>query len=171
MWETKFDPVLNQVYYLNDDGSVSFDLPCEVNTVNSAKSKLSIFNKISTKLAMIRYKPSSCDTLFKKKSKASIKLAVSDRSSESTAYSGGAALAKTTSASYFEEFLNWPSEAANDMRRAYERDEVSSVSSVDSIETFYSELPVDIYDDVSIYGFDKELERRELRLQFIRELY
>lgn len=64
MWKTKFDTSLNQVYYENTlDGTISFDLPCEVQS-HKSRPKLNIFLKISSKFCPVSPKASAtCDLI------------------------------------------------------------------------------------------------------------
>lgn len=62
MWKTKFDTSLNQVYYENTmDGTITFDLPCEVQS-HKSRPKLNIFLKLSSRFCPVSQKASAtCD--------------------------------------------------------------------------------------------------------------
>lgn len=55
MWQQKFDHGLQMPYYVNqNDGTVTFDLPCEVNQKKSPKLKENILHKITSALSLKR---------------------------------------------------------------------------------------------------------------------
>lgn len=186
MWKTKFDSILNQVYYVNtSDGSVSFDLPCEVQnpktkprSCNLRSNRPNLLSRISSKLLMHRSK--SSEELPSLCSDSEPELTQPESQPMSSAPSlyllSVPHLALSLEDSYMlDEPLNL---------YQYQSD-ASSVSSDESIQSFYLELLAnDIYYDYehSIYyddksmqhtedGYDKERERMELRLQILKELY
>lgn len=174
MWETKFDSSLNQVYYVDsDDGSVLFDLPCEVHTGKSkpkCHTKAKLISKITSALSLRKLKSAE--------SKNESCLSVSSGSEFADSYYTpplvNPQMHLTLEDSYM---LETPLNLYNS--------DVSSVSSDESVQSFFSNIESnDIYFDHehSIYydskslqyienDFDKERERHELRLQIFKELY
>lgn len=187
MWKSKYDASINQVYYENTlDGSVSFDLPCEVQNGKDSKRKPcqtikpTLFSRLSRKLSHRRSaSPPAEEVAAFANSEPAPKLNdesvdTSDAHIASAYLSGVAHMPFSLEDSYmFEEAFNLYSSDA------------SSISSSESIQSFYLELlPNDIYYDQeqSIYydnkaiqyideDYDKEKERTELRLQILKELY
>lgn len=59
MWKTKFDTALNQVYYENtNDGTITFDLPCEVQ--NRTRPKHNLFLKFSSRFSTSQKSVPNC---------------------------------------------------------------------------------------------------------------
>lgn len=183
MWETKFDTSLNQVYYVNSlDGTVSFDLPCEVQSAKAPRYKgcefarPNLLSRITSKLTLNRSRSHERKLELNKKpqSQNNERLDLDDHIVAATYLSSVAHMPLSLEDSYMlDEPLN-----------LYNSD-ATSVSSDESIQSFYLELlPNDIYYDYehSIYyddksmqykedDFEKEQERLELRLQILKELY
>lgn len=183
MWKTKFDSSLNQIYYENTlDGSVTFDLPCEVHNAKASKPKgcdlvrPNLLSRLTSRLPFCRssslencrFRAAGTAKVVEKTSE------VPDSQITSLYLSGMAHIPLSLEDSYMleEPFNLYNSDA-------------SSISSDESVQSFYLELlPNDIYydhehsiyyDDKSIQhieeDYDKEQERLELRLQILRELY
>lgn len=176
-WTTKYDPSINQVYYINsDDGSVSFDLPCEVQSSKTVKPTL--LKRITSKLSLCRSKSplDQCRALDVAELSVQPQLPA-----EPTHYVYEAPVpAKNYTAHLAVEDAYMLEEPLN----LYNSD-VSSISSDESIQSFYLELPHNeiyfdhehsvYYDQKSLQVieefYDKEQERMELRLQLLKELY
>ncbi|OBA20669.1 hypothetical protein METBIDRAFT_202821 [Metschnikowia bicuspidata var. bicuspidata NRRL YB-4993] len=201
-WSTDFDPVLNQVFYINNqDGSVSFDLPCEVVITPKRHSGKGFFSKLSSKLSLIRPKSPTQRSYPCPFSDVNSKpLGGSPRSSGS---SFGSLVARAVASSPAARRLSlemdsyslapapaYSSDIGTVPRNAYmmerafdlsQHDDVFSVISDESIHSFHHELPrSEIYydtensvyvDELSLSPVDMERERYEVRQQILRELY
>lgn len=189
MWETKFDSSINQVYYVNSlDGTVSFDLPCEVQSKTPRKFcefRPNLLSRITSKLSLHKTK------LKEEKGKTHENRENQDGSDD---LSGAPADSITSHSLLAANYLNMTAHMPLSSEDDYMLDEplnlynseynsdTSSISSSESIQSFYLELlPNAIYfdyeqsvyyDDKSVVDdFDKEQERLELRMQFLKELY
>lgn len=168
MWQSKYDESLDQVYYVNsDDGSVLFDLPCEVHTAKTKQSNFcklmrpKLLSRISLALTLGRLKSHE---LKPQDPVVPVTLAAPQHFDYSMALSGEDSF-------MLENPLN-----------LYNLD-ASSVLSDESIQLFYSNIETNdiyydyehsvYYDDKSLQyeNYDKEQERHELRLQILKELY
>lgn len=171
-------------YYVNsDDGLVSFDLPCEVH--QKKKSKENLLQRITSALSLRRSKSEECP-ISKNEEKAYTTAATSLQNSPepkeepSLPINTSMVPSMVPSESYLLEkaFNLQPHE-----------DDVASISSDELIQSFYSDIVAnDVYYDYArlVYcdgdseekeqgffneNYEKELEREELRLQMIKELY
>lgn len=192
-WKTEFDPILNQVYYINsEDGSVSFDLPCEVQNTRKRHSGSGLFARISSKLSLIRSK-SSCPFIGKEvpcSRCASTEQGVTKEKGIESPISDNSVLTQPELEADTYSLTSPETEAtprnAYMMEKSfnlYDYDDMSSIMSEESIQSFYHELPrSEIYYDyeASVYvdklslpnfDFDEEQERYELRQQMLQELY
>ncbi|SGZ53934.1 CIC11C00000004260 [Sungouiella intermedia] len=182
MWQTKYDSILNQVYYQNtEDGSVSFDLPCEVQNSQHPKKSCDVvrpnfLSRITSKLLLHRSRsPENRSEMAKK----SIQPVAAEQKMVDAPVKMDASVYFTSMPLSLED-----SYMLENPLNLYNSD-VESVSSCESIQSFYLELaPNEIYYDYenSIYydekalqyieeDYDKEKERYELRLQIMKELY
>lgn len=167
-------------YYVNlDDGLVSFDLPCEVH--QKKKNKENFLHRITSALSLRRSKSEECPT--KKKQDDGYATAVTSLQSTPEPREEPPlpmSLSRVPSESYLldKAFNLYPNE-----------DEVASLSSDELIQSFYSDIVAnDVYYDYArlVYcdgtpeegegvffneDYEKELEREELRLQMIKEMY
>lgn len=185
MWKPQYDSSLQQVYYLNtDDGLVSFDLPCEVNSPhNKSKCPRNMLSKITSRLSLHRSKSPHEPVEMPSARPASV-------SSLPDLEPSRADKPRRTENSDYSKFLEYTRLLDHASSYVLERPlylfdlENASVSSDESIQLFYLDLePTDIYYDneASVYydeqakaqnvAFDKEQERLELRLQILKELY
>lgn len=179
MWETKFDSSINQVYYVNSlDGTVSFDLPCEVQSKAPRKFcefRPNLLSRITSKLSLHKTKLKEEKLGKPNEEHETLGLVVDQLDSHSL-----------LAANYLNLTAHMPLSSEDDYMldeplNLYNSDS-SSISSSESIQSFYLELlPNAIYfdyeqsvyyDDKSVVDdFDKEQERLELRMQILKELY
>lgn len=166
-WKSEYDPILNQVYYVNlSDGSISFDLPCEVHQRKSS----GFLTRISSKLSLRKSKSRDCKIRLLMGSPKAASLAVPHSE-----------LALSPASSYAPSSNSFLLGSPLSLSLPSEADDQATLSSTDSIQTFYSELPRNeiYYDYESLHYvdrnasvlYDKEQERLELRQQFRDELY
>ena len=165
LWRTEFDPILNQVYYVNcEDGSVSFDLPCEVQNAPKRNSNSGFFSRISSKLSLHRSrnpKNLSCPVYGEVvKTHSAPSSEVSDSSSESgsesyisdqsEAVSDSQSLTQNTKSYAFSpDPTSYPNDdvvprnayLADQAFRLEEHEDAASIVSEESIQSFYHELP------------------------------
>lgn len=167
-WQSQYDPTLGQVYYTNpEDGSISFDTPCEVQNTSSG-----FLGKISKLFA-------SRDCRFKKQRKLR---SLSSRSSSSTLDSHNEPAEKAESArpakqlpvESYSSVLDMPFDLLED---------TGSISSEESIQSYREAFPShEIYYDydervfvdskaIELWGAEREREIEELRIQFLKELF
>lgn len=166
-WKLQYDNDLNQYYYLNTkDNSISFDLPNEV--VKTEKKlllkKLSFKRKKSNSSICKSISNDYKNSLSKVSSPLS---STSEKSSNNSVQSSDSSIN-----SFDDEYLltntnNFKNFAGTSL--SYNYDDNASINSEQSIVTFYSDMdPTEFSNDY--YSFDKEKERIELRLQFLKEL-
>lgn len=167
-------------YYVNsDDGQVSFDLPCEVH--QKKKSKENLLQRITSALSLRRSKSEECP-ISKNEEETYTTAATSLQNSPEPKEEPSLPInmSRVPSESYLLEkaFNLHPHEG-----------DVASISSDELIQSFYSDIVAnDVYYDYArlVYcdgdseekeqgffneDYEKELEREELRLQMIKELY
>lgn len=189
-WKTEYDPVLNQVYYINsEDGSISFDSPCEVQNVPKRNSSSSFFARISSRLSLIRSK-SSCPFVGKEvpcsKCNSMEQSVASTESVESPLSENFPLNREGLDADVYSYSADVVPRNSYMMEKAFnleDYDDMLSIMSEESIQSFHHELPrSEIYYDYesSVYvdkrslphvDFDEEQERYELRQQILQELY
>lgn len=182
MWQPKFDSTLNQVYYQNtENGTVSFDLPCEVHSAHVPKKSCDVvrpnfLSRITSKLLLSKSKS------HEGRSEAVHKSIEQPKEAKLPAV---VAPTKVNALHLYHMPLSLEdSYMLEDPLDLYNSD-VESVSSDESIQSFYLELLANeiyydyehsvYYDQKSIQyineDYDKEKERHELRLQIMKELY
>ncbi|EGV66670.1 hypothetical protein PSN45_002715 [Yamadazyma tenuis] len=168
-WKLQFDSTLNQYYYLDTKtNTISFDCPAEVKRTKkqSLLRRLSFKSKKSNESLIT----ATCSDALSKNSTNSTSSYTSQSSTSSTP---SQPQPKQTPFFDDEYLLNNPTNFRNFAGTSLAQadgfhDDVSSIDS-ESVITYYSELNHDIYAE-DYYSFDKEKERIELRLQFMKEL-
>ncbi|PVH19494.1 hypothetical protein CXQ85_003340 [Candidozyma haemuli] len=198
MWQQKYDEGLQMPYYVNlDDGSITFDLPCEVSVQKKpSKCKENIIQRITSALSLRRSSSKNSDDGCQVKQ---------DEASEETYITADTSPPSTPQMKYEEEpssplsLSGMPNESYM-LEKAFNlypnENDVASISSDESIQSFYSDIVANsVYYDYarSVYcdekppieedsdlqrenaffndDYEKELERQELRLQIMKELY
>lgn len=166
MWKSKYDANIDQMYFVNDtDGSILFDLPCEV----KSNKKGNFLTRISSKICLRRKlsRNGDCISSGESVSEHEVSPQVTQKSESVGLYT------LDHGDSYvFEDALR------------FDDSDASTISSSESIQSFYEPLPTYqvfydeeasvFYDEKSLQYtdlYDKEQERLELRLQILRELY
>ncbi|GEQ66744.1 hypothetical protein JCM33374_g407 [Metschnikowia sp. JCM 33374] len=217
-WRTEFDPILNQVYYIDEQGLVSFDSPCEVQNGSKRKSSGGFLSRISSKLSLIRSKSSthsssSCPVFAghathsgpethsdpetsSGASTKSLSSGITNPPYDIPTFSVAAEPEPEVDSDSFDTYsASFPSPlSVSDpyngssylMEQAFdihEYDDMSSVATEESIQSFYHDLPrSEIYYDhesavyidkfaLPHFDFDMDQERYELRQQMLKELY
>lgn len=182
MWQAKFDSSLNQVYYQSSDGTVSFDLPCEVQNAQAPRKPCGVarpnfLSRITSKLLLSKTRSQENRIETAKKNVEEPK---------DVALPVAMAPAKANAGFYLSHMPLSMEDSfmLEDPLNLYNSD-AESVSSDESVQSFYLELLTnEIYFDYeqSVYydqkalqyideDYDKEKERHELRLQIMKELY
>lgn len=166
MWQSKYDANIDQMYFVNDtDGSIHFDLPCEVKTNKKGNFLSRVSSRISIRRKLSR---NGCPLSSAKSVSAEV---VSPQVTQKPEPVGLVTLDHHDSF-MFEDALR------------FDDSDASTISSSESIQSFYEPLPTCqvYYDDCASVFYDeksleysniyeKEQERLELRLQILRELY
>lgn len=161
-WKLQYDNVLNQYYYLNTkDNSISFDLPNEVvKTEKKLLLKRLSFKRKKSNGSLCKSMSSDYKNLISQSTSSSSSADTSDKSSNSSINS-------LDDEYLFTNSNNFKNFAGTSLSNNY--DDVSSINSEQSIITYYSDMDPTAFSN-DYYSFDKEKERIELRLQFLKEL-
>lgn len=193
MWVREYDQTLKEHYYLNsEDNSISFDLPCEV---LHRKLEKSIFSRPRKQRCLFKNGKSDNEQgteLSKKNSNNSVFSKLSKKLSRKSSATGSVKdlekeyvsapvspvsplFSHNDDASYIsgldEDFLVEAPLSYYISKNAYSNSTVASEDE-DSIHSIYSEI--EMFDGYhyteSVYNFEKEKERLELRQQMRQEL-
>lgn len=182
-WKLEYDSTLSQYYYVNTEtNSISFDLPCEVKRKSHTPSFL-------RKLSFKRKRSNDSDINCTQAEEA-LKRAGSSPMSPQTSFDAYSQIPSSPQTKFHNNHYNYDHLQYNDDEYLYnnptnfknfagtsltpDHDDNESINSDysddQSIITFYSDLDMNEYANDDNYTFDKEKERIELRLQFLREL-